>query len=381
MEWLKNNIIYLTKAGSQAYGLSNNLSDLDVRGICVPPRHVENDLFNRFDQAENPSYVEETYEHLRNPNNPKIDSSIYSLRKFFVLAANINPNIIELLWTDESDHLVCIPLMIKLLSHRDKFLSSKVKHTFLGYALSQVAKIERHRKWIVLGELQPPKREDFGLPAVSPRGVDEVFGYIKSKVEEWNLNQFPLDEQNRADLKETIWELVHTLSNKDVSWDNWPDAYAQGVIKKFLEIDLNLKEEVIVLINAERAYAKAKVTYESWLRWKKERNPARRELEVKSGYDTKHASHLVRLMRMGYEILTEGKVIVKRPDAEEILNIKNGGWSYEKVMEYAKEMQTKLDAAYKTTTLPRSVDHEKLNELYHKLTEEYHSSLEEVRGE
>jgi hypothetical protein len=32
---------------------------------------------------------------------------------------------------------------------------------------------------------------------------------------------------------------------------------------------------------------------------------------------------------MGYEILTQGKVIVKRPDREEILAIKNGAWSYE----------------------------------------------------
>jgi len=124
------------------------------------------------------------------------------------------------------------------------------------------------------------------------------------------------------------------------------------------------------------------MTYDSWLRWKKERNPARRDLEVKSGYDTKHASHLVRLMRMGYEILTTGQVIVKRPDAEELLLIKNGGWSYERVMEYKEELQTKLDVAYKqiesdrkegkNTILPKEVDYTELNQLYHQITEEYH---------
>ena len=374
LEWLSSNLIYVTLHGSQAYGLNNDLSDVDVKGICVPPRTIENDLFDRFDQAENHPLVEERLGHLKNPKNPKFESSIYSLRKFFLLASQVNPNIIELLWTDEADQYVRTPLMDELLSYRHRFLSSKAKFTFSGYAFAQAAKIERHRKWIVMGEVAEPKREDFGLPTVAARGVTEVFGYIKSKVEQWNLNQFSLEEQDRSDLKETIWELVYTLSNKEVSWDNWPDAYAQGVMHQ-LQNELSLKDEVVDLINAERAYFKAYNNYKSWQRWKAERNPARRELEVKSGYDTKHASHLVRLMRMGYEIMTEGKVIVKRPDAEEILSIKNGGWTYEKVMDYAKEMQKRLDESYKNTSLPRSVDSEKLNTLYHELSEKYHNTL------
>jgi predicted nucleotidyltransferase len=372
LDWLSDNIIYVTLHGSQAYALNNELSDVDVKGICVPPREVENDLFDRFEQAENPKVVEDMLGYLRNPKNPKFESTIYSFRKFFLMAANVNPNIIELLWTDEGDHFIKSHLMDELLSNRHMFLSSKAKFTFSGYAFAQAAKIERHRKWIVQGELSEPNRSDFGLLPIKNKGVEEVFGYIKSKVEEWNLNQFPLEEQDRSDLKETIWDLVYSLSQKTVTWDNWPDAYAHGVIQN-LKVDLSLKDEVIDLIQKERAYFKAFNNYKSWLRWKAERNPARRELEVKSGYDTKHASHLVRLMRMGYEIITQGKVIVKRPDREEILSVKNGGWSYEKVMEFAKDMQVKLDEAYKVTTLKKSVDKVKLNELYHQLVEEYHS--------
>lgn len=373
MEWLPNSLVYLTKAGSQAYGLSNELSDLDIRGVCIPPRHVENDLFHRFEQAENPPYVEEKFGYLKNPKNPKFDSSVYSLRKFFILAANINPNIVELLWTDYSDHLLLHPIFGKLMENRKMFLSSKAKWTFSGYAMAQSAKIERHRKWIVKGEVPNPRREDFGLPPIATKGVDEVFSYIKSKVEDWNLNQFPLEERERGDLKETIWELLWTLSQKKVSWDNWPEAYAQGVIYK-LGTELSLRDEVVDLIQKERAYLKAYNNYKSWLSWKAERNPARRELEVKSGYDTKHASHLVRLMRMGYEIMTEGEVIVKRPDREELLSIKNGAWSYEKVMEYADQMQVKLDEVYKSSFLPKSVDHAALNKLYHRLSEEFHNT-------
>ncbi|AEZ66297.1 hypothetical protein phiTE_131 [Pectobacterium phage phiTE] len=38
----------------------------------------------------------------------------------------------------------------------------------------------------------------------------------------------------------------------------------------------------------------------------KNRNAARHELEEKFGYDTKHAMHLVRLLRMSQEILETG---------------------------------------------------------------------------
>jgi predicted nucleotidyltransferase len=383
MNWLKDNTIFLTLHGSQAYGLANELSDVDVKGICIPPREVENDLFHRFEQSENDLGVAEKYAHWKNPKNPKFESVIYSLRKFFLLASKVNPNIIELLFTDESSWLERSSFSDILIANRDAFLSTKAKFTFSGYAFAQAAKIERHRKWIVMGELKEPSREEYGLPSIRPSGVEEVFGYVKSKVEQWNFNQFELEESDRADMKELIWDLVAQISNKNVSWDNWPDAYAAGVIHK-MQNELSLKDDVIRLINAERAYFKAKNTYQSWLRWKKERNPERRKLEVNCGYDSKHASHLVRLMRMGYEILTEGTVYVKRPDAEELLAIKNGEWTYDRVMEYKEELQRKLDEAYQKmetdrraglpVRLPREVDYVKLNAFYHELSESYLSS-------
>ena len=272
--------------------------------------------------------------------------------------------------------------MDKIISNRELFLSNKARYTFAGYACAQAKKIERHRKWIVLGEVKPPTREEFGLPSIVPKGMDEVFGYIKSKVEEWNLNQYPIDDLARAELKDTIWELLTTMTNREVSVANWPDRYAEGIIFK-MQSEFNLKDEVVAHINAERSYSKAKQVYDSWVSWKKERNPARRELEEKSGYDTKHASHLVRLMRMGYEILSTGKVIVNRRgvDADELLDIKNGGWSFDKVMEFKDNMESKLEAEYirqkkvlaegGKVPLPQSVNKEKLNELYHKLYEKY----------
>jgi len=370
MKWLVPNTIYVTLHGSQAYGLNNELSDVDVKGIVIPPRDVENNLFNKFEQAIDNKELEATLEYLKNPKNPKFESSLYSLKKFMVLAANVNPNIIEVLWTDRADHFVFKHPMDILMENRHLFLSSKAKFTFSGYAFAQAAKIERHRKWIVRGEIEKPDRAKFGLPEERAPQMNDIFGLIKSEVERWNLSQFPLNEEERDELKSTIWELIYNVSQVDVNEGNWPKVYEAGVIERIAK-EYNLKEEVVDILHRERLYKKELESYQSWLTWKKNRNPARHALEVKSGYDTKHGSHLVRLMRMGLEILTEGKVYVKRPDREEILAIKNGGWSYEQVMEFAKNMQVKLDDAYKTTKLPKAVNYEKVNELYHVIYENY----------
>lgn len=372
LNWLQNNLIFMTVAGSKCYGLANDLSDFDMKGICIPPKEVENNLFHRFEQAENNEEVHKKYDHLKNLKNPKVESTIYSLKKFMILAANINPNIIELLFVDPSDILLLTPTMTKLLENRELFLSSKAKFAFGGYAYAQLAKIERHRKWIIRGELLEPKREDFGLPAERPKQMNEIFGLIKSEVERWNFSRFTLNNMERDELKADIWELIYNVSQVDVNEGNWPKKYEAGVIERLAK-EYNLKEEVIDILQRERLYKKEMEMYKSWMTWKTGRNPARHELEVKSGYDTKHGSHLIRLLRMGYEILTEHKVIVKRPDKEEILYIKNGGWTYEKLMEYATEFQIKLDDAYKITTLPKSVNYEKINSLYHHLYENYHS--------
>jgi hypothetical protein len=380
LEWLKDNLIYLTVAGSRSYGMANDLSDLDIKGIAIPPREIEYNLYHRFEQAENNAEINAIVSHMANPKNPKIESTVYSLRKFFLLAAEVNPNIIELLFTDESDHVVMTPIMGTLIENRELFLSSRSRFTFAGYAASQLKKIERHNKWIVKGEIIPPNREDFGLPSIRPKEMEEIHGYIKSKVEQWNLNQFPIDEMLRAELKDTIWDLLTNVTDKEVSVANWPDVYAEGVIHK-MKTEFNLKDEVANYIHAERSYAKSKQVYDSWIAWKKERNPARRALEIKSGYDTKHAAMLVRLLRLGYEILTTGKVIVKRPDADELLDIKNGAWSFDQVMEFKEEMERKLETEYiyqkqliaegKPTPLRREVDKVKLNNLYHELFEKY----------
>lgn len=360
---ISEHIIYLTKHGSQAYGLAIEDSDLDLKGVCIPPYEVTNHLFQGFEQAENNQEVNEKYKYLVNPKNPKLESVVYSLYKFMKLASACNPNIIEVLWCDDEDILTMTNEGDELRFNRDMFISSRCKHTFAGYSWNQLAKINRHRKWLVNPTTEPPKRSDFGLSEKPTERFSEVERLITRQVESWNLANISLSDMERSELKETMWEFLATLSGMEITWDNWQKVYSIGAIHKLGTIE-GMPKEIIELANREYAYKLAKKDYEGYLNWETTRNPVRKALEEKHKYDVKHAMHLVRLLKMGVEILETGKVIVKRPDREELLAIKNGDWAYDQLITYAEEMQTKLNEAYKTTKLPREVNYERINAAY-----------------
>ena len=85
--WVAFRTIFLTVHGSQAFGMATAVSDLDLKGVCIPPRAVRDDLFHKFEQIENAPFVERSCQHLINPANPKVESVIYSLRKYVELTA------------------------------------------------------------------------------------------------------------------------------------------------------------------------------------------------------------------------------------------------------------------------------------------------------
>jgi len=86
-------------------------------------------------------------------------------------------------------------------------------------------------------------------------------------------------------------------------------------------------------------------------------------LVEKFGYDTKNASHLIRLLRMGIEFLNEGEMHVQREDATQLLEIKNGGWSLEKVKKEAEHLFKRAERVYDNSTLPNGVDTQAINAL------------------
>lgn len=90
----------------------------------------------------------------------------------------------------------------------------------------------------------------------------------------------------------------------------------------------------------------------------------RNALVEKYGYDCKNAAHLIRLLKMGIEFLTEGVLYVeRRHDATQLLEIKRGEWTLDAVKAEADRLFALCEQAYIHSPLPPKPDTEKINEI------------------
>ena len=342
LKWAGDKTVLLVRHGSHAYGTNTESSDEDFKGIIIPPKEYYLGTIHRLEQIE-----------LKAPNP---DAVIYEIRKFFNLAIECNPAIIEVLHTDPSDHFLVSPIGEEILAHKDDFLSKKIKHTFLGYSVSQLKRIQTHKRWIMNPPSHLPTRAEYGLPETTLIPQDQLLAAEAEVRKELDRFQFDfmegLEEAQKIEVRSTMENMLAELKiTRDQHW--------MAAARK-----IGLSDNFIELMQLERQYTGAKREWDQYQNWKATRNKARSALEEKYGYDTKHAYHLVRLIRMCKEVLTTGKVIVKHPDREELLAIRNGAWSYESLMEFAEKADAELNVLYnQSTVLPKTPDKEKLDRL------------------
>jgi predicted nucleotidyltransferase len=114
-------VIYRCQVGSKAFGLSNDQSDDDIRGIFLPKAERHWSLY------EIPGQLEF--------NDGQDDEVYWELEKFLRLALKANPNILETLWTPIV--LEANPIAVQLREIRSAFLSKHLYKTYSGYVLSQ----------------------------------------------------------------------------------------------------------------------------------------------------------------------------------------------------------------------------------------------------
>jgi uncharacterized protein len=283
-------LIFETVHGSTAYGLAGPESDVDLKGIVVGPRSWY------LGMRVAPEQVELSADHVR-----------FEIRKFFRLAVDANPTVLEVLFTNPEHHVSVTDSGRLLLERRDLFLSARIGDRCGGYALSQLKRIRTHRGYLLNPPTHAPTRAEYGLPENTVIPADQL------AAAEHLVNQGELE--------------------------------AADVSPNFLE-----------LLARERRYKAALTAWQSYQTWLRTRNPKRSELEARFGYDTKHAMHLVRLLRVGVEALSTGRMNVHRDDRDELLAIRQGAFTYEALEEMAAAGQAKLEAAALTTQLPPEPD-------------------------
>ena len=283
-------IIFKCITGSKLYGTDTLESDEDIRGVFIPTKEFYLGFLNKVEQVE--SHVP--------------DETFWEISKFFRLCIDNNPNILELLFVPlfSKYDLYHTEEWEKIILNRNLFLSTKAQHTFSGYAFSQLHRIKQHREWLLNPSKKHPERKDFGLPETNVVTRDQL------------------------------------------------NAYEE--LKNIGESNYVFTEQLLDVLHREKAYVNAMKYWDNYQAWQKNRNLVRAKKEGKFGYDVKHASHLFRLISEGKELLLTGKITFPRPDAKELLDIRNGKYSYNELMEKISDIETVFKEYAKKAILPHS---------------------------
>lgn len=338
--------------GSKCYGTDNSNSDEDTVAVCIPT--IEYFFgYKKFEQV--------VYKAVPGVQD---DRTIYDLRKIVGLILDNNPNCMDILFTADRCIKYISPYWERIRELKNEFVSKKSKFTFSRYGFAQLERIKLHRAFLLNPPKKEPDRKDYGLPETPVFPVTQLDGIVHLADDFFE----PSTKQDMIeDLKAIYSDQVLILIKKNLK-DEYREV-AMDLFRKGLDSQLYaiksigneyIKSEYKEMAINELSYAAALKGWKRYLAWKAGRNKKRAETEEKFGYDTKHAMHLVRLMRMGIEILETGKVNVDRThiDADELKAIRNGEWNYNKIEQYAHDMDSKMESLYKTSTLRKTPNHE-----------------------
>jgi len=135
---------YEVITGSVAYGVSEDTSDMDIVGFCIPPKEVifphlagEIEGFGRHKQR-----FANWQEHHIFHNGKNYDLTVFSIVKFFSLCMEMNPNMVDCLFVPNNCVLHSTQVGQMVRENRHIFLSKACWPRFKGFAYAQLKKMK-----------------------------------------------------------------------------------------------------------------------------------------------------------------------------------------------------------------------------------------------
>lgn len=298
--------------GSIAYGLDNENSDVDLRGFYLPSK---NDLLLVRDTEQIECH------------DDVVDGVLYSAKKMLNLLMQNNPNTIEILGLDKQHILQSSFAYELIMDNTDAFISQKSAKVFGGYSTQQLRRIKN--------SLNRDEEMKMSTEAVK-ESMDRALSHF---TERYNVFTDGMINVGIADENAGAQGVFLTAS-----FDNLPITEVKGMCGELGDIAKTADE-----LSARN-----------------------RKKEI--GKLSKHMSHLIRLLRMGAEILETGKVNTYRAEDRELLvAIKEGLWIEEKAdgirvvddafWDLFNAENERFDYAKKNTSLPTEANSAKVNEM------------------
>jgi uncharacterized protein len=340
-------ILFKTIVGSQAYGTNTVGSDTDFKGV----------------------YVQETRELVGFGYKEQIevskDECYYEVRRFLQLLKSANPTMLELLYMPEDCIIEKHPAFDLILQHRDKFLTKRCLHSFGGYAVAQIKKargLDKKMNW-----------EKEKMVRKTPMDFCYVYQNGKTIALEVFLRDNNLDEKHCGlvglnhfrDCFAMYHDPTNTLGYRGISSEKSNELILSSVPKE--------EKDLTILYYNKDGYSMHCKDYLQYTDWLKNRN-TQRYVDIETHgqqIDGKNLLHCQRLLDMALEIAAQKTIIVRRPNAQDLLKIRRGEINLENFMQKAEEDIERLNEYFKNSDLPDDVDEDFVNELLLEVRESF----------
>ena len=365
--------LYLVIRGSHAYGTNIETSDTDYSGIFIQSK--EDILGNK--------YIEQI-------NDDKNDTVIYEIRRFLELLGTNNPTVLELLNTPEDCILYKDPIFDLVLNDREKFITKICAKSLGGYAKQQISKAKGQNKKQNWEKDKVTRKEvlDFVYVIEGEKSIpwkvwnddryEEKFIGVVNVPNARDIYAVYFDQDAFCMFSESISESTRKTLIEVRKESGRPMGFGyKGLVKTGEGINstesnaLRLssipkgEEPICVVTYNKDGYTQHCNDYKSYQTWLEQRNEAR-WVDVQSHgqkIDGKNMMHCMRLIQMSREI-AEGKgIIVRRPNAKELISIRKGEVDLQTLIDKVEKEIVEIDKLFEESNLPDMVN----NQLIHNL--------------
>ena len=336
--------LYLVIRGSHAYGTNIETSDTDYSGVFI---QSQNDILGN-------TYIEQ----INDDNN---DIVIYEIRRFLELLGSNNPTVLELLNTPEDCIIYKDPIFDLVLENRDNFITKICAKSFGGYAKQQISKAK--------GQDKKQNWEKDKVTRKTP--LDFCYIYNKNKsilLTEWlkfrgmkqelcGLSKIP----HCKDLYAFYYDrtIKSTAGFKGIAFEESNEIRLSSIDKEYEGSFMGY-----VSYNKD-GYSQHCKDYKSYQEWLENRNLARWVDVENHGQkiDGKNMMHCKRLMEMAKEIGQGKGIIVRRPNADELIAIRKGEVDLQTLIDRVEEEIKEVDRIFEESNLPEKIDENFINNL------------------
>lgn len=381
---VKDFLVFEAYRGSFAYGTYiEGVSDKDKVGIYVQPIEQVAGINTYVPQIQ----------------DAKGDCVYYEIKRFLELLVVSNPTMLETLFFDQECIIYKHPVFDYVLVNRDKFITKLCKNSFYGYAKQQISKargLNKKQNW----EKEKITRKEildfcyvieayssYPLSKLIETGnYDQKFFGVTNVPHARDIYALFYDWDAHSCFSELVPESLRIANKSRLKSLGLPMGFGyKGIVKsgegKSVAESNSLRLSSIpngekcigIFVYNKDAYTSSCKDFKEYQEWVKNRNMTRWTDVKEHGQqiDGKNLMHCKRLIDMSLEI-AEGKgVITRRPDAAELLKIRRGEISLEKLLTDSESKMEKMDELFEKSNLPETVDVNMVNSLLNLIRREF----------